>query len=125
MTARGLGTAFIDITVYDENNKTYTAKLKVNVVGISSAKEITMNKGDTSKVSKYINYYLSDSNVDFKSSDKNVVKVDQNGNITAQRLGTATIDIKVSDANGRVYSSSLKVTVVDGDARTNNGKDRY
>ena len=111
MIARGFGTTFIDITVYDENGTAYPTKLKVNVVGIGPGKEITMKKGDSTMVNEHISYHHSDK-LEFQSSNENIVEVDKFGKMKAKRLGMTIINVTVYDENNKPYSSRLKVNVV-------------
>ncbi len=54
--------------------------------------------------------YASNKNVLWSSSDSNVVKIDKNGNLWAQSLGTAIITAKTADESNKEASVTVTVT---------------
>lgn len=120
-TAKGVGTATITITVYDEDGKAYTAHLIVNVTspleGIS-ASAITMNKGETRVLGENDLTYspskpsnINDYDFSFVSSDSDIVTVSADGELVAKKVGEATISITLTDEKGEKYTTSLIVNV--------------
>ena len=57
-------------------------------------------------------YYPSRTTVQYSSSNKNIVEVDQTGKITAKAEGFASVSVKVlKDGESTFYSKSLSITV--------------
>lgn len=80
--------------------------------GTVSVDDITINYKSTAKlsptanISQNYNYKLT-----YKSLDPSVATVDENGNVTAIKTGTATITCRVVDENGYSASDTCTVTV--------------
>lgn len=105
-----------DITFKTAINNEVSGELKYtySVTNIEvEADEIELNKG----LSKIIEYTITPDNatnkeVEFKSSDNNIVAVDEKGTIKAINSGSAIITITSKDGNA---SRQIKVTVIDSD----------
>lgn len=94
----------------------------IQVTGISLLAPNTMNVGTNAQCTVTIAPdNATNKNVTWESSDVSIIDVDQNGNLTAKRTGTATITVKSVDG-GQHVSKEIKVnaststngTVVDG-----------
>lgn len=94
----------------------------IQVTGISLLAPNTMNVGTNAQCTVTITPdNATNKNVTWESSDVSIIDVDQNGNLTAKRTGTATITVKSVDG-GQHVSKEIKVnaststngTVVDG-----------
>ncbi len=103
---------------------TYTATYKAtaiskHVTGISLDKStLSISEGMTSKISATVSPSdATDSSVVWTSSDESIVKVDQNGNVTAVKEGSATITAKTNDGG---YTASCAVTVGSGSETQDN-----
>ena len=92
------------------------------VTGISLFAPNTMNVGTNAQCTVTIAPdNATNKNVTWESSDVSIIDVDQNGNLTAKRTGTATITVRSVDG-GQHVSKKIKVnaststngTVVDG-----------
>lgn len=92
----------------------------IQVTGISLLAPNTMNVGTNAQCTITPDN-ATNKNVTWESSDVSIIDVDQNGNLTAKRTGTATITVKSVDG-GQHVSKEIKVnaststngTVVDG-----------
>ena len=82
----------------------------VRKIVITPNEDFTMNvkKVDKLQADVYPEEAAYSAEIIFESSDPNIVSVDEEGNITAKRIGTATITAKTAD--GKV-SDSIKITV--------------
>ena len=67
-------------------------------VSISSSKELDMKIGETKKLKATFNHAFAQSNLTWTSSNPEVASIDQNGLITANKLGKT--EIKVTTDNG-------------------------
>ena len=67
-------------------------------VSISSSKELDMKIGETKKLKATFNHAFAQSNLTWTSSNPEVASIDQDGSITAKKLGKTTI--KVTTDNG-------------------------
>lgn len=94
----------------------------IQVTGISLLAPNTMNVGTNAQCTVTIAPdNATNKNVTWESSDVSIIDVDQNGNLTAKRTGTATITVRSVDG-GQHVSKEIKVnaststngTVVDG-----------
>ena len=114
VTAKKLGTATITATAKDGSG--VSASCDVTVTGVES---ITINKTETSIYvggTENLTATIAPSDVInntliWSSSDTNVATVDQNGLVTAKKLGTATITATATDGSG---VSALCVVTVTG-----------
>ena len=112
LTALKAGTA--TITVKTGNGKTDTCSVTVKFpeatsVSLSSS-ELTLGIGESRKLSATVMpQNAGDKKVSWNSSDAKIVSVDNNGNVTAVKEGTASI--VVSTENGK--TSVCKITVKD------------
>lgn len=116
VTAVGKGTATITAMAVDGSGKTATCAITVikRVTGVTVS-PITMtlyaNGTATSKLTESI--MPADANnkaVTWSTSNNSIVSVDQNGNITAKAVGTATITAKANDGSGK--QGCCQVTVL-------------
>ena len=94
----------------------------IQVTGISLLAPNTMNVGTNAQCTVTIAPdNATNKNVTWESSDVSIIDVDQKGNLTAKRTGTATITVRSVDG-GQYVSKEIKVnaststngTVVDG-----------
>ena len=115
ITALKSGTAKITATAMDGTGKsarcTVRVENKVSAVNVSkvslSETNLSLKPGDTKKVSAVITpANASNKTLVWKSSDQEVVTVDQNGTIKAVSEGTATV--KVTAHNGISAECSVK-----------------
>ena len=92
----------------------------IKATGLGLNKEnITMLKGKTDKlVAKALPSNTTPSKLTWKSSNDNVVKVDNNGNITAVGKGTATITVTSGD-DGSTTTCQVTVDYLKGDLNEN------
>lgn len=112
VTGLSLGTTYITAV-----NGEYSSSCKVNVIAnYIAVKEITLPDSSiellvnsTENINAKVNpSNASNSTLLYSSNDPSVVTVDQNGNITGNKIGTAYITIVAE-----TKSASLKVNVVD------------
>lgn len=100
-----------------ENSGTTTpTETVVNVTGVSLDKtSLTLTEGDSSKLTATINpSNANNKNVTWASSNTGVVTVDNNGNVTAVKPGTATITVTTTDGG---FTATCQVTVNEKPAR--------
>ncbi|MEE0913741.1 MAG: leucine-rich repeat protein [Ruminococcus sp.] len=114
ITAKGVGTAYVKITLY--NGKTATCKVTVKPAPTSvklSKTSITLNKGQTYTISESTNSgtYANSANLKWSSTNTSVATVTKGSankaTITAKSKGTAYI--KITLYNGK--TAQCKVTV--------------
>lgn len=111
------GTATVEISSKDGHaSTTITVEVGSYLKEISlKSSEITVKKGDTGDVNKYLIYEPVDAinikNKTFTSSNENIIEVNPDGTFTAKGVGTATITIKVYDEDGKEYTAILTVHV--------------
>lgn len=94
-----------------------TAKCEVTVIE-KNAVSITLNKESTSiivgqsekLIAKIYPSFTSNKTVKWNTSDKSIAEVDDNGNITAIKKGTATIT--ASTSNGLTATCEVTVTII-------------
>lgn len=111
ITAKKLGTAIITASSYE-----YRATCRVTVVDTVFLKSISLNKSNMTikeKATERLNVTYTPSNatnkrVTWKSSNTSIVTVDDQGNVTGVKPGSATITV-ISNDGGHV--STCKVTV--------------
>ena len=85
-------------------------KNKVPVTEITAEKEITIEEGKTDKIIVTVKPdNATDKSVTYESSNPDVVTVDENGNITAVKEGTAIIIVKSKDDHSKVTTVTVKV----------------
>ena len=112
VTALKEGTANITITVGDDkkytiNSTIITVTVTLNKANIT-AKDMTLNVGENSTI-EYTTT-PADLNVSFVPDDSGIVKVSDNGTVTALKEGTANITITVGD--GKKYTINSTVITV-------------
>lgn len=93
----------IDIIGVDENGNENGGKIQIDIdiesLTLNKNKAFTMNKGEEEilTVSATPEHALDGKTVNWTSSDKNVVTVDETGKVTAVGKGTATVTAKADD----------------------------
>ncbi|MGN0490762.1 Ig-like domain-containing protein [Ruminococcus sp.] len=114
IVARGVGTAYVKITLY--NGKTAQCKVTVKPAPTSvklSTPELTLNTGDEFVISESTNSgsYANSANLKWESSDSNiatVTKIEANkAKITAK--GTGVAEIRLTTYNGTVSYCTVYV----------------
>ena len=112
ITAKGIGTTTIRVRTVDGNK---TAQCKVTVEGIAvtgvslNRNETTMTIGNTEKLTATINpSNATNKNVTWESDKPDIVRVDNEGNITAVGVGETVITVKTVDGN---KTAQCRVTV--------------
>ncbi len=99
--AVGEGTATVTVYSKDDPTKsdTVTVTVKTFVTDVEVDKnDILLNKGETDKITATVTPDdATNKEVTYESGDETVVKVDENGNITAVGEGTTTITVASKD----------------------------
>jgi uncharacterized protein YjdB len=127
IVAKGVGTAYVKITLY--NGKTAQCKVTVKPAPTNvklSTTELTLNTGDEFVISESTNSgsYANSANLKWESSDSSVAtvtKLDANkAKITAK--GTGVVVIKLTTYNGNVstctvYVNTTKVDIPEDDVQ--------
>ena len=114
VTALKEGTANITITVDDD--KKYTINSTIITVNVTlnnasvTAKDMTLNVGENSTI-EYTTT-PADLNVSFVPDDSGIVKVSDNGTVTALKEGTANITITVDDDKKYTINSTVITVTV-------------
>lgn len=121
---KGIKEGEVTITVATEDGK-YTATSKVTItkdtvevtgVSISGSKEVSV--GSSIKLKATVTPdNASNKTVVWSSSNQNIAKVDQNGNVKGLKAGTVTITVTTSDGG---YKATYTVTVKANKNNTNN-----
>ncbi len=113
ITAVGKGKTSVIIVSKDDPSKAETVfvTVKVPVEDITADKDdIKLEVGETEKITVTVTPdNASDKDVTYESSDESVVKIDENGNITAVGEGEATITI--TSKNDPTKKDTVKITV--------------
>ena len=109
VTALKVGTANITVTVGDDkkytiNSTTITITVTLNNASVT-AKDMTLNVGENSTI-EYTTT-PADLNVSFVPDDSGIVKVSDNGTVTALKEGTANITITVGDDKKYTINSTI------------------
>jgi len=92
----------------DEDKEDKDETIKVTKVSLNKTK-LTLSEGESSKLTATVKPSdATNKDVTWKSSNKNVAKVDSKGNVTAIKAGTATITVTTKDGS---YKATCKVTV--------------
>ncbi len=93
------------------DNSSSNTNRNIRVTGVSiNEQNVTMYIGQTSSVSATVTpENATNKSVTWKSSDTNVVVVDNNGRLDAKKVGTANIIVTTNDG---FKTSTVKVTVV-------------
>ena len=100
------------------NKKTVNVKVSENSLYLVSFEneDINLNLNEEYKINPLINNESGiDTNVTYNSSDSSVVSVDKDGNIKANKEGTAYIEVKVKDTD---YTSRIKIDVNEENSST-------
>ncbi len=113
ITAVGEGTAIITVYSKDDPTKKDTIEVKVKIpaedISVNFSK-ITLNKGASETIDISVTPdNTTNKEVEFSSTDSQIVSVDKNGKITAVGEGTATIIITSKD--NPALTESVSVTV--------------
>lgn len=118
VTAHAVGST--TITVKSANGKKDTLKIKVvdptqaSSIALDKSGTVTLNLGDSLQLSAAMQPATARNQIKWGSSNTKVAQIDQNGLVTARRIGTATVAVKTD--NGKL--DSLKLKVVDPDRAT-------
>ncbi|MBQ9061608.1 MAG: Ig-like domain-containing protein [Eubacterium sp.] len=111
------GEAVITVTAKDGSG--ISAKVNITVAAVLRGLDVSDNPGvlevgDTATI-KYgpipETVELAPESVQFISSNVDVVSVDEGGNITAQKPGSATITVSAEDKEGNKQSAVISITV--------------
>jgi len=110
ITAKSIGTTYITATSGDgKGTCVVTVVDKISLLGISTQKSITIKEKATENLSiTYNPANATNKKVTWKSSNQNILLVDQNGKITGVSAGSATITVISNDGQ---HVASCKVTV--------------
>lgn len=121
ITAASNGIAEISVTA-EKNEKTVSSKLYV-LVGDSfetlhaEAAEKVIDKGKTTDIiasaKSSMGFYLPISSFEYKSSNESVISVDENGKVTGNAPGKATVTV-TGTYHGISKSAVAEITVLDG-----------
>lgn len=128
VTAVGKGTAIITAEAKDNSGKkatcTVTVKKPVTSISLSApSQSLYVNGSSTTKlVPTILPTDASERGVKWSSSDASIVSVDQDGNITAKAVGSATITAKSIDGSERQGTCQINVLAyVDSVTLSGNG----
>ena len=112
VTAKGNGTATITVKTKDQE-KSATCEITVAqwVTSVTlNSPSLTLNEGQEQTLIATVNpTNADDPSLTWTSSDENIAKVDQTGNVTAVSKGTATIKAEAKDGSGKYASCSVTV----------------
>lgn len=84
--------------------------LKVNSEKVSG-KTLTLKQGEKVSVKVSVKPSAAKKSISYKSSNKNIAKVNKKGIITAKKVGTSKITVTVTGKNKKKKSTHLKVNV--------------
>ena len=111
--AVGKGTATITVASKDDPTKTAEVKVTVEVPVdkvIVEKEEITLDVGEKDEITVIVTPDdATDKSVTYESDDETVVKVDENGKVTAVGEGSATITVTANDGSGK--KGTIVITV--------------
>ena len=111
--AVGKGTATITVASKDDPTKTAEVKVTVEVPVdkvIVEKEEITLDVGEKDEITVIVTPDdATDKSVAYESDDETVVKVDENGKVTAVGEGSATITVTANDGSGK--KGTIVITV--------------
>ncbi len=122
VTGTGSGIAEITVTV-EKAEKTISSKLYVLVGDNMESLEINIgsaviDNGKTTNVlatgKSSMGYTIPVTDITYESSDKTVAEIDENGNITALKPGSATITATAAYKGRQCLASSAPIKVLDG-----------
>lgn len=110
VTAKGVGTTVITATAVSGVTAECTITVKITPAKVALNKtEVELLEGKTTTLSATVTPdNATDKTVKWTSDNTAVATVDENGNITAVKAGTATITVTTNDGN---VSATCKVTV--------------
>jgi predicted ribosomally synthesized peptide with SipW-like signal peptide len=96
--------------INDDSNRQATT-FQNNKVTLINGKA-TLKVGQTVELHYDIDNTVTDTGATYESSNPEVASVDEFGKITANKIGDATVTVKVTGNNGKVATASVKITVV-------------
>lgn len=113
VTAVSSGEAAIIVTTEDGGHTaTCTVTVLKRATGVTLDKtSITIAKGGTAKLTATVTpYSAADKNVTWKSSDENIVTVDESGNVLGIGFGTTSVTVTTDDG-GFTAACEVRVTL--------------
>ncbi|OLR62706.1 hypothetical protein BHF69_08460 [Anaerostipes sp. 992a] len=106
LTIYGIAGTYAETFANDHGIKFVNQEVKATEVTLNKT-ELTLNKGQKDKLIMSVTPSNFTDEVSWKSSNTDIITIDDTGLVTAKALGTATIKLIVGDVN-----TSCKVTVV-------------
>lgn len=106
LTPHSAGVATITITTFGGKSTTQKVTVTSYATSVSLPSSVSVKLGDTYQLNATTNPANSSSKKEWSSSASDIVSVDSNGKLTANKTGSAVITVK---CNG--YSASCNVTV--------------
>lgn len=103
----------LDVAAGHSNEDRKKVTVPASSIKIKSSQKVNIVIGNTHQINYKIFPSKSDDYVTFRSSNKAVIRVDQNGLVTAVGYGTAKV--KVSTSNNRIQNVYFTVTDESGD----------
>ncbi|MDF2884938.1 MAG: hypothetical protein K0R54_5509 [Clostridiaceae bacterium] len=129
--AVGQGSAVITCAATDGSGAIATCNVNVaNTIGAAvsitnlslNASNFSLNVGDSKTLTTTIApTNATNKNLTWKTSDGNVVTVDQNGNIKAVGAGTAIITCSANDGSGKLATATIAVSAGNNSNTNNSG----
>ena len=125
VTAKAIGTATITATAGSQTatciiNVVYSSYVKSNITDVVLVLGEYESKTITITATDYNHKDITNPEVQWKSSDESIARVDSNGKITAVKAGTATITATVAGG-----TKDIDVTVTDAPTFTDFSKAEY
>ena len=111
VTAKKAGQATIKVYVGDDLNASCTLTVIQPVTSISVSGKSSMQALETQKLSVYVSPSdASNKEVAYQSSDPTVASIDEQGNVTSKKKGTAKITVTAKDGRGASATYTITVT---------------
>ena len=127
VTGKGVGTATVTDTYrYGRwsNTKTYTITVNAAVTptGISISGADTVTQFKTTQLTANLIPADANGKVTWTSSNEEILSVDENGLVTGNRQGSATITASVQGANNKTLSATKTIKVVKNESPSGNNR---